>query len=345
MAIAMRPSAAGALLSAYLPRNMPVLLIGSPGVGKTSIVEQAANTLGYDLIVSHPVVADPTDAKGLPWPDPSTGTASFMPFGDLARALKAQKPTIWFLDDLGQASPAVQASYMQLLLARHIGEHHLPDCVTFVGATNRRSDRAGVSGLLTPVISRFAAVVGVDVSVDDWTTWALTHGVNPLLIAFIRFRPELLSVPAQKSDDVESFPTPRTWATVAKALSMNLPKELEFYAFAGAVGEAAATEFNAFLSMARSDLPNPDNVIADPFAAIIPERPDLMWALCSALAKKATATNCGRIHQYARRVFDAGKGEFAVLLVKDMNRLCPAIQHTAEWTALCVSPFGKSFLE
>ena len=44
------------------------------------------------------------------------------------------------------------------------------------------------------MISRFAAVVELEPTINDWTAWAVNHGVPPELIAFLRFRPDLLSV-------------------------------------------------------------------------------------------------------------------------------------------------------
>ncbi|MFM0632676.1 P-loop NTPase family protein [Paraburkholderia xenovorans] len=114
------------LLSLYVPKRLPVLITGRPGIGKSDIVEQVAHATDHELLISHPVVEDPTDSKGLPFPAPDGLNAKFLPFGDLERAMKARRPLIWFLDDLGQASPAVQAAKMQLLLARRIGEHVFP---------------------------------------------------------------------------------------------------------------------------------------------------------------------------------------------------------------------------
>ncbi|MFZ2908717.1 MAG: ATP-binding protein [Candidatus Desulfobacillus denitrificans] len=340
-----RPQQAANLVGRYIDARIPVLLTGAPGVGKSSIVEQAAKAAGYDVILSHPVVADPTDAKGLPWPGKDGESATFLPFGDLARAIKATTPTVWFLDDLGQASPAVQASFMQLLLARKVNGHALPGCVTFVAATNRRSDRAGVSGILSPVISRFGAVVGVETSVDDWCEWALVADVPPELISFIRFRPNLLHLQdTKKADDMENFPCPRTWEYAGKAIQLGLAEDLEFAAFAGAVGEGAAIELRGFLTMVRSKLPNPDSIILDPDNAPIPGRPDLLWAVTTALAKRASDTNCGRIFRYAERLFDDGKSEFAVMMVKDINRLTPSVRDTPDWTRLVLTNLGKSFL-
>ncbi len=346
MTISINPKKAEQLLSAYINARTPILLTGAPGVGKSSIVEAAAKAARCDIILSHPVVSDPTDAKGLPWPGKDGESATFLPFGDLAQAIKATKPTVWFLDDLGQASPAVQASYMQLLLARRVNGHTLPDCVTFVAATNRRSDRAGVTGILTPVLSRFGSVVEIEVSVDDWTQWALGADMPPELISFLRFRPDLLHVfdGAKKANDMENFPCPRTWEYVGKTLKMALPEDLEFAAIAGAVGEGAAIELRAFLTMLRSSLPNPDKIILDPDNAPIPSRPDMLWAVCTALAKKVSDANCGRIFRYAERLHADGKSEFGTLMVKDITRMQPQVCDTPDWARLAVSDLGKSFL-
>lgn len=341
----LKASQATEFLSHYIEARIPVMLTGAPGVGKSSIVESAAQAAGYDLILSHPVVSDPTDAKGLPWPSKDGESASFLPFGDLAQAIKATKPTVWFLDDLGQASPAVQASFMQLLLARKVNGHKLPDCVTFIAATNRRTDRAGVSGILTPVLSRFGAIIGLEANVDDWTAWALSAGMPAELVSFIRFRPNLLHVfDSQKANDMENFPCPRTWEYVGKAMQMGLPGDLEFAAFAGAVGEGAAIELKGFLTMLKSSLPSIDGILLDPDNASIPTRPDMLWAVTTALAKKVTTQNCGRVFRYAERLYESGSSEFAVLMLKDVTRLCPNVTAVPEWTKLCVSPLGKTFI-
>ena len=163
----MRASQLTSFLAAAIPARLPVLITGAPGVGKSQIVEQAAASAGADLILSHPAVADPTDAKGLPWVAKDGESATFLPFGELARAIRAERPTVWFLDDLGQAPAAVQASFMQLLLARRVNGHALPEHVSFVAATNRRTDRAGVSGILEPVKSRFVSMIGLEPNLDD----------------------------------------------------------------------------------------------------------------------------------------------------------------------------------
>jgi hypothetical protein len=84
------------------------MIVGSPGVGKSDIVEEAAQSAGAKTIIFHPVISDPTDFKGFPFA--KNGEADFLPYGDLKQLIEAKEPTVAFLDDIGQAPPSVQAS-------------------------------------------------------------------------------------------------------------------------------------------------------------------------------------------------------------------------------------------
>jgi hypothetical protein len=327
-----------ALLNACIPQQLPILITGAPGVGKSDIVEQSAASTGHDLLISHPVVEDPTDSKGLPFPSADGRNARFLPFGDLERALNATQPLLWFLDDLGQGSAAVQAAKMQLLLARRVGEHRLPDCVTFVAATNRQSDNAGVVRILDPLKSRFATIVEYEPTVGEWTQWAVAHGVSPMLIAFVRLRPELL-ISKERPKGITNLPSPRSWGFVSKLLSV-VPKALQPAAFQGAVGEGAATEFISFLEVA-SQMPSADGILANPTSAPIPENPSVLFAISTALAALANPANFDRVVVYARRLVESACGEFAALLVQDALQRRPDISSCPAFIVEQAGPIGR----
>ena len=336
----MRAAALFSFLRRAIGDRLPVLITGAPGIGKSDIVAQAATAAGADMILSHPAVADPTDAKGLPWADAGAAEARFLPFGDLALAMRAETPTVWFLDDLGQAAPAVQASFMQLLLAREVNGHRIPDCVTFLAATNRRTDRAGVGGILEPVKSRFASIVELQADVQDWSAWALRSGKIPAeLVAFLRFRPELLS-DFQPSADLTNSPSPRTWSNAAQLLALGLPKAERLEVIAGAVGEAAAAELLAFLDM-FAQLPSIDGILLDPDAATIPHEPSALYATCTALAARAGESAFPRVARYAERLAAAAAGDFAALLVRDSVRRFPAVQQSPAFVRLVSGELGS----
>jgi hypothetical protein len=335
----MKPSELRTLLGQMIQARMNVLITGSPGLGKTDIGQQACNDVGADRIVSHVAVADPTDPKGLAWIAPGGTSATFLPFGEMARAMSATKLTVWDLEDFGQGPPAVQASFMQLLLARRVNGHVLPDCVTFIATTNRRTDRAGVSGILEPVKSRFATIVELEADINDWSTWAFSAGIAPELIAFLRFRPDTLSN-FQPSADLVNSPSPRTWSHVSRLLALNLPEPILRASIIGAVGEGAAIEFLAFRALYKS-LPTIDGILIDPDNAVIPKDPGTLYAVTTALGMRANQTTFTNLAKYATRMVDDGRGEFAVLLVRDALRKDPTVQHTAAFVRLASSDMGQ----
>ncbi len=307
----MKPTELYSFLSRAVPSRLPVLIKGAPGIGKTDIVTQACEASSADLIIEHPVVSDPTDYKGIPFPD-GKGDANFLPIGNLKKLLNAERPTVCFFDDIGQAPGSVQAALMQLILARRINGHVVSDSVCFLAATNRRSDRAGVTGMLEPVKSRFVTIVELESDAESWVSWALKAGLPTELIAFIRFRPELLHN-FEPTNDLVNSPCPRTVHNVGKLMKMGIPKELEYEIYSGAAGDGFAAEFTGFLRIFRS-LPNPDVILNNPEKADVPTDPATLYALTSALSYKASETNMERIVRYANRM----QPDFAVKMMRDI---------------------------
>lgn len=318
----MKPSLVSQRLASLIQARLPVLLVGPPGVGKSDLVAQACESAGADLIVSHPVVSDPTDYKGLP--GIVDGQAEFLPFGELRQLIQATRPTVCLLDDLGQAPAVVQAAAMQLLLARRVNGHRVADCVTFIAASNRRQDRAGVTGILEPVKSRFATILEVTADLDDWCVWALRNGIAPEVVSFLRFRPAALHDFRPTADLVNSA-CPRTWAYAGRLVTLGI---VDLETLAGAVGEGHATEFVAFLAVWRK-LPSIDGILLNPDAAPVPDDADAatLYAVSGALAHRASMQTAGRIIRYAGRL----PAEFSVLCVRDAYRRCPDIAQTPEF--------------
>jgi hypothetical protein len=293
-----------------IENNFPVLIKGKPGIGKSDLVEQAAKTTGAKLIISHPVVSDPTDYKGLPFMA-KDGTAHFMPFGELNALIEAKEKTIFFLDDLGQAPASVQAACMQLILARRINGHAVSDQVTFIAATNRKEDKAGVSGLLEPVKSRFASIVELEVNTDDWVKWGLQNSMPVELLSFVRFRPALLD-DFKPSKDIENSPCPRTVARIGAMQNKGINKSIEFEVFKGAAGEKFAVEYCGFLKMFR-ELPSIDEIVLNPKNAPVSNEPAVQYALAGALAHRMTDQNIEAIVTYLNRL----PAEISVVSMKD----------------------------
>lgn len=320
-----------------IPIKQPLFLWASPGTGKSSLthlvsdilyggarldtqwhyISEAARSAPRDYLADiRAVLTDPVDWRGLPHIN-GDNLAHWCAPDFLPRSGNG----ILFLDELNAAPPLVQAACYQLVLDRKVGEYRLPDGWAIVAAGNREGDRAVTSRMPSPLANRFIHLQ-LDVDVDDWCRWAIGANVLTEVIAFIRFRPALLNAFDPTKMD-RAFPTPRSWEFVSRILATAPDKTIEYELLTGTVGEGAATELLSFLKIWRN-LPNPDAILMQPDKAPVPNDPATLFAISTALARKASDANMDRIVKYANRLPD----EFSVLLIDDAQRRNPAIVNT-----------------
>jgi hypothetical protein len=345
----LKPSDTIALLAAAIEDGEPVFVAGSKGIGKSDCIAEAAKQTGHDLLMSYPAVEDPTAASGVPWPRPEADEVKMLPYGELAAAMRCVKPTVWGWDDLPHAAPAVQASRMQLLLARAINGFKLPDHVKIVAAGNLRKAGYGTHGMLEPVKGRFTLIEMVP-DLDDFCNWCYAHNQPPEGIAFIRTFPTLLCPealdPEYKANvaDYVNTPNPRNWVRAFAWLNRNVSEHVRLAGFAGRVGLGPASQFKAYVDQYRQ-MPSIDGIILDPDKAPIPgpDKLSVLHAIAVGLAYKANAKNFDRICRYAERLFNSDLGDFGVLIVRDSARRHPQVQTTPAWNKVASSPLGKMF--
>jgi len=304
----------------YHGNKRAVCIEGAPGGGKTSIVRQAADTIGVeyrelhmptmlveDFGVLFPADNSPQLAYKLPewWPtDPnSAGILCF--------------------DDRNQAGADLQKVLANIIQARSLHGHSLPVGWMVVSTGNRQSDRAGANRVLGHLRNR-ETVLAYDVSLDDWSKWALSHGVSPMVVSFLRFRPGLLH---DYDANRDANPTPRSWVEGVSQMMGVVPYDAEYECFLGAVGEGATAEFTGYLKIARS-LPDPDSVIANPDTADVPSDPMTLYALAGALAERATEDNLANVIKYLGRL----PGEFCVLALTLTVKSKPQLVTTGAFT-------------
>ena len=320
----MKPSLVSRTLRKLLiiGEKQAVFIWGSPGSGKSAVVNQLAAELEIALRDIRALLLDPVDLRGLPFIGKDGRSQWATP-----HFLPQDGEGILFLDELNAAPAMVQASCYQLVLDRRLGEYTLPGGWAIVAAGNRDSDRATTTRMPTPLRNRFVHI-DFEVDVQEWSEWAIKANVGPEVIAFIRFRPELLSA---FDRDSNAFPSPRSWEFVSRILNSKPDPSAEHELIAGAVGTGAATEFSAFLRMFR-ELPNIDAILLNPTQEPVPENAAAQYAVASALARCASDTNFDRICLYLNRL----PIEFRVLCVRDATLRQPAIRCTAGYVRWAV---------
>jgi len=314
----MKASAISTALRTLVAVKQSVFIWGGPGIGKSAIVRHLAEQDRVPIQDVRALLLDPVDLRGLPFLG-SDGRSKWA----TPEFLPKDGAGILFLDELNAAPAMVQASCYQLVLDRKLGEYTLPRDWAIVAAGNRDGDRAVTARMPTPLRNRFVHLE-FEVDLQEWSEWAIGAGVRPEVIAFLRFRQELLSA---FDRDANAFPSPRSWEFVSRILNASPDACVEHELFAGAVGMGAATEFSAFLKTFR-ELPNIDAILLNPLKEPVPENAAAQYAVASALAHCATDTNFDRVCAYVGRM----PTEFSVLCVRDAMLRQPAVQHTSAFT-------------
>lgn len=313
-------------LKSLFPIQRTVCIEGAPGGGKTTIVHEVARELGVPCIERHmPTML--VEDFGILFPNGDDMLHYKLPDWFPVKG-QAPEAGILLFDDRNQAGSDLQKVLANICQARTLHGTAMPDGWMVVSTGNRQADRAGANRVLSHLRNR-ETVLELDTHIDDWTDWAIDHGVKPEIISFIRFRPNLLhDFDPQRDQNA----TPRSWVEGVSDVLGTVPADAEFECIKGAVGEGAAAEFVGFLKIFRK-LPDPDLILQDPTKGEIPTDPATLYALAGALSARAIVENLHQVVTYVGRM----PPEFSVLCLSQAVRRDPDLTTTKAFTDWAVA--------
>ncbi|KQY37945.1 AAA family ATPase [Nocardia sp. Root136] len=288
-------------LTLAVAADLPVLLWGEPGIGKTAALTQLAESLDLPLTTVIASVHEPSDFSGLPiiGDDPATQGVPMAPPDWAVRLVRAGRGLL-FLDELSTAPPAVQAALLRVVLERRVGALELPPGVRIVAAANPRSSAADGWELSPPLANRFVHLQWThehDVVVrglgGTWPRATLPQLAPESLSEAVTFarravctllaaRPKLVhQMPTTETRRGGAWASPRSWEMtvrlIAFATAADASRDVLSQLIRGTVGDGPG--FELLTSIDRMDLPDPEVLLADPVAAELPTRGDLRQAV------------------------------------------------------------------
>jgi MoxR-like ATPase len=303
-----------------------VFLWGKPGIGKTDIVRQLGKKKSRKVIEFHANLREPVDLRGIPVPDLKTGTTRWLTPDELPQVDRDGEEGYLFCDEANTASPQMQAALFSLFLEGRIGEYWLPRGWRAIGAGNRMIDRAAAQRMPTALRNRLAHLF-IAPDIDAWVAWAIKNGVAAEMIAFVKFRPELLH--RMPAGDENAFPTPRSITRAAKYV--RAPAEHRMALFAAHIGDDVAGEADGFIRLYES-IGSLDAIIANPDNADIPTAADIRYAVSVGLARMSTRKNFGAVIRYADRL----PRESKMLLIHEATERDKLLKDTAAYSKWAV---------
>ena len=293
-------------LGVAVAARVPVLLWGAPGTGKTSAIRAMAAELGLPCKTVIASIREPSDFAGLPVV--ADGRVTFAP-PRWARELAEEQRGILFLDEISTAPPAVQAALLRVVLERVVGDLELPEGVVVIAAANPPELAADGWDLSPPLANRFChldwpvesqafaegltggfAAPVVPSLPDAWESQlAVGRG---LISAFVSVRPGLtVRMPEDGTTAGRGWPSPRSWEMAAllwtAATACEASEQARATLVMGAVGQGTGLELLNWAS--EMDLPDPELVLLNPEAFVMPERGDRAYAALSAIAAAVAA--------------------------------------------------------
>lgn len=180
--------------------NIPVILEGPHGVGKSELAVQAAKDLGIESIVLDLSLMEPPDLIGLPY-QKNERTVYAPP-----NTLPTTGRGFLVLEELNRSEKYMRSPCLQLLTARRLNDYVLPAGWLPIAAINPDGTGYDVQPLDPALLSRFIRVQVV-ADVPTWLEWAQNNGVHDAVRQYVVEVPKIF----------DNAP-PRSWVYVSNTI-------------------------------------------------------------------------------------------------------------------------------
>ena len=237
-------------------------VIGAPGGGKSSVIDQYFRSMGYDILCVHFAFTPIEEISGLPqfikvkynnqeiegtrWTLPDLVTLTYDYAGKCEKLLL-------FMDDFHLCSPAHMEYGYQLFTNKSIRNYKLPDNTAIILAGNY-GQKAGAKSIFSGISNRIA-FYPVYMDFQYWVVNFANENVHPDIISFLSESSYSKHFHQEERVD-EPWASPRAWTrfssiltTIEKLVKVNYSDLL--YLANAHVGREAASDFVSYYKILR----------------------------------------------------------------------------------------------
>ena len=328
--------------------NIPVMLRGASGIGKTELAEAYANAQGddYGFFEINLATASLPDLIGLQMPlkqtfmgadgVPQEITVSEFAYPYFMFDKRTGRPAFTYsrgmvvLEEYGQATGDVKRACAPIIREKRNGKYHFPVKTDVLLLSNRPEDRSGVSKDFDFLINRRNQLT-LTADIDAWLVWANDHDVTSMSMAYAKRNTD--KVFANKAPEEQGpWMTPRSLAMADNFLKValkdgaDLEDPLIALNLGGMIGKGYTRDYIAFAQI-RDKLPSLASILQDPLNAVIPKELDQMMFLSFDLATKVTRQTIKPIVQYIKRM----PNDFSVAFYRSATQRDKTLVSTTEF--------------
>ena len=307
------------------------LLQGEPGIGKSSLLEQIADRLGYE----HAYIDVPNLDLGdiaMPVIDHDTKTTRYYP--NARFKIHLGKPLLIMLDEFTKGADPVKNMLHPMFEKANarLGDIPLPkdgprQTIVFLTG-NLSSDGVGDS-LKAHSRNRLVPLTVAKPDAEQWMNWAMGKGIEAEVIAWVSRFPHVLASytdPAQGDNAYiynprktqGAFVSPRSLETasnIVRTRHQNDPDSV-IAALTGAIGESGARDMQAYIQFA-DQLPTWEAMIKDPKHVAVPNSPGACAIVVFGAIARVDKQTMTPFMEYLERFDAEWQAVFAVNIAKN----------------------------
>lgn len=321
------------------------LLQGEPGIGKSSLLESIADSLGYD----HAYIDVPNMDLGdiaMPVIDHDTKTTRYYP--NARFKVHEGKPLVIMLDEFTKGADPVKNMLHPMLEKANPRLGDLPltkDTIVFLTG-NLSSDGVGDT-LKAHSRNRLVPLTIQKPTADEWLEWGMNHGIEAEVLAWVSRFPHALASytdPGQGDNPYiynprkaqTAFVSPRSLATASNIVRTRKDNDSDsvIAALSGAIGESAARDMQAYIDFA-DQLPTWEATISKPNDTPVPTSPGACAIVVFGAIAKVDKNTITPFMKYLERFEPEWQAAFAINIAKTPSKQAIAFscKAFADWVA------------
>lgn len=217
-----------------LERQRPVFMVGSPGIGKTAIMQQIASELDIGLVSYSMTHHTRQSALGLPvirtvdYDGKEYSVTEYTMSEIIAAIYEAMKASgrkegILFLDEINCVSETLAPAMLQFLQYKTFGTHRVPDGWVIVTAGNPPQFNRAVREFDVAMMDRLK-VLTVEADYDTWRAYAQDAGVHNAILTYLDIRKDDF-YRIENTPEGRTYVTARGWEDLSDALKLYEEKD------------------------------------------------------------------------------------------------------------------------
>lgn len=292
--------------------------LGCPGIGKTQIMNQVAQELGYEMASHFNIAASsPMDIQ-IKIPDMENGTFTTLASDDFPWAdTVGDRKIVMCIDEMTNGTSDTIKAIQRLVNERKLGAKVLGENVIVVLLGNRQSDKAGSGTLSTAMYNRvtWRDIEWTAQNSDTAVTYILNkykddtpacRDANVLFEGYFAHKPMIMkdatdAVAKLGKEAYVQWCSPRSLEALVCRTACNNWQLPEIMDMAGDIGLGRAVELDSF-GMLLGKMAKYEKVVAEPDTTLLPDSIEVQYAMLTNLAMRVKKHDFDKVWTYVSRI-------------------------------------------